>query len=216
MKRKFLGVAAIVVASLFGQKAMAQQGFNVSVKGAPQFGFLTSNPSNFSANNGKKALFGVGFGVGAGYGFTNNLGVGVDVLYSLQGQKYKGTNDQTIKQQLDYLKIPVMFTYNTDPSKTVSFIGKIGPQLSILTSSKFKPDGAPEVNTKSPYKSATFGGAALAGAQFKLDRQLYLTTAVRYDLDFTKAYDNDAVLPFYPGRHNSTLGLEVGLKYSFK
>ena len=215
MKRKFLGVAAIVAASLFGQKAMAQEGFNISVKGAPQFGFLVSNPNNYSANNGKKALFGAGFGVGAGYNFTNNLGIGLDVLYSLQGQKYKGTDGQTLKQQLDYVKIPLMFTYNGDPNKTVSFIGKIGPQLSILASSKYKPSDAPEVNTKSAYKSATFGGVALAGAQFKLDRQLFLTSAVRYDLDFTKAYDDNAVLPFYSGRHNSTLGLEIGLRYNF-
>ncbi len=59
---------------------------------------------------------------------------------------------------------------------------------------------------------------AAAGAQFKLQPKVYITTAVRFDYDFTNAEDKD-----YPGytagrskTYNSTAGLEVGLKYMIK
>lgn len=64
-------------------------------------------------------------------------------------------------------------------------------------------------------KKATFGGAAEAGIQLRMDRNLFLTAGVRFDVDFTNAEDKDYVS--YPaGRaktYNMTSGLEVGLKY---
>jgi hypothetical protein len=53
-------------------------------------------------------------GVSASYNFTDYLGVGLDVLYSNQGQKYKGTQSgipYTAKATLNYLKLPLLLPF---------------------------------------------------------------------------------------------------------
>ena len=113
-----------------------------------------------------------------------------------------------------------MYTYNSNPAKAVSFVGKIGPQLSILTTSKLTDKDGNDLieDTKSRYESATLGGVAIAGTQFKLSPRTFLSTAVRFDYDFTNAEDN-TYTGYNSGRavtYNSTIGLEVGLKYLLK
>ena len=85
-------VYAFAIASLFTTKINAQQGFSVNIKGAPQFSFLQNKDDNNASDYDQRATFNVGFGVGAGYNFTKNIGVGVDALYSLQGQRYTLNN----------------------------------------------------------------------------------------------------------------------------
>jgi hypothetical protein len=73
-------------------------------------------------------------------------------------------------------------------------------------------------NTKDRYKTTTFGGAAVAGVQYKLSTEFLLSTALRFDYDFTNAEDH-AYSGYTLGRaktYNSTLGLEVGLKFMIK
>ena len=59
---------------------------------------------------------------------------------------------------------------------------------------------------------------ASAGIQYKLQSNLYLTTAARFDHDFTNAEDD--TYAGYPASraktYNSILGLEIGLKYMLK
>ena len=217
MKKVLFSTALLL--SLAGlNQASAQKGFSLSVKGTPQFSWLQNSDDNDNSSFSRKTTFNAGFGIGGAYNFDNHFGVGLDVLYSLQGQKYDVQNKE-YKQKTDYLKIPVMFLYNTDPSRPVSFIAKLGPQLGILTSAKLNDgDGNELLDNKDSYKSITFGGVAVAGAQFRLNSTLYLTTALRYDYDFTNAEDN-SVAGYPSGRadtHNMTAGLEVGLKYLLK
>ena len=212
-------IYAFAFASLLTTKVNAQKGFSVSVKAVPQFSFMENKDDNNNGSFNRKADFNAAFGAGAGYNFTNYLGVGVDALYSLQGQRYS-LNGTEYNQKNEYVKVPVYFSYNTDASKAVSFIGKIGPQVSFLTNSKLDDkDGNKLVgDTKDRYKSATFGGMALAGVQYKLQSNLYLTTALRFDYDFTNAED-DGYSNYVAGRaktYNMTTGLEVGLKYILK
>lgn len=200
-------------------RVSAQQGFSVSVKGTPQFSFLQNKDDNNNNSYSRKATFNTNFGVGAGYNFDKYLGVGVDVLYSLQGQKYD-LNSIEYKQKINYVKVPVYFTYNSDASKIVSFIGKVGPQVSFLTDAKLTDNNSGKTldDTKDRYKTTAFGGAAVAGIQFKVQPQLYVTTAARFDYDFTNAEDKNYV-SYTAGRaktYNSTAGLEVGLKYLLK
>ncbi len=67
----------------------AQKGFNVSVKATPEFSFLLNKDDHDNNLYSSKATFNTNFGVGAGYNFTKNIGVAIDGLYSMQGQKYK-------------------------------------------------------------------------------------------------------------------------------
>lgn len=214
--KKFFIYAITISVLIISNKVSAQQGFSVSVKATPQFSFLQNEDDNNNNSYSRKATFNTNFGVGAAYNFDRYLGVEVDVLYSLQGQKYT-LNSIEYKQKVDYVKVPVYFTYNTDASKLVSFIGKVGPQVSFLTNAKLSDNNSGKTldDTKDRYKTATFDGAAVAGVQFKVQPQLYITTAARFDYDFTNAEDKDYA-SYIPGRaktYNSTAGLEVGLKY---
>jgi hypothetical protein len=127
----------------------------------------------------------------------------------LSGEEYN--------QKVNYVKVPVYFTYNTNPQKSISFSGKIGPQVSFLTTSKLTNDDGKDLvgDTNDRYEKATFGGAAEAGIQLRMDRNLFLTAGVKFDVDFTNAEDKDYTS--YPsGRaetYNMTSGLEVGFKY---
>src|SRR5690349_17096178 len=103
MKRIF-SVAFILAALAMNKQAHAQQGFSVSVKATPQFSFLQNKDDRNNNSIDQKATFNTNFGVGAGYNFTDKLGVGMDVVYSLQGQR-KQINGMTINQRLDYVKI---------------------------------------------------------------------------------------------------------------
>ena len=217
--KKFFIYALLLASSITITKVHAQQGFSVSVKATPQFSFLQNKDDNNYNNYSRKATFNTNFGIGAGYNFNKYLGVGVDALYSLQGQKYTLDNIK-YNQKINYIKVPVFFTYNSDASKIVSFIGKVGPQVSFLTDAKLTDNNNDKTldDTKDRYKTATFGGMAVAGAQFRVQPQLYITTAVRFDYDFTNAEDRN-YFTYTSGRaktYNSTAGLELGLKYMIK
>ena len=194
----------------------AQKGFNLSVKATPQFSFLLNKDDNDNNLYNSKATFNTNFGIGAGYNFTKNIGVAIDGLYSMQGQKYELSGEE-YNQKVNYVKVPVYFTYNTNPQKSISFSGKIGPQVSFLTTSKLTNDDGKDLvgDTNDRYEKATFGGAAEAGIQLRMDRNLFVTAGVKFDVDFTNAEDKD--FTSYPsGRaetYNMTSGLEVGFKY---
>ena len=213
---KKIYVSALLLAGLVFNKGYAQQGFSVSVKGTPQFSFLHNKDDNNNPNYSTKATVDASFGLGGEYGFDNHLGVGIDVLYSLQGQRYKLDNIE-YNQKVNYIKVPVYFTYNSDASKPISFIGKIGPQVSFITDANISDKNGNKIvsNTKDRYQTATFGGVVIAGAQYKIAKQTYLTTSARFDYDFTNAED-DKFSGYTAGRaktYNSTIGLEIGLKY---
>ncbi|MBS1567276.1 MAG: PorT family protein [Bacteroidetes bacterium] len=214
--KKILFSTALLLSLTALHQVQAQKGFSLSVKGIPQFSWLQNSDDNNNSSFSKKTTFNAAFGVGGAYNFDNHFGVGVDVLYSLQGQKYDLAGKE-YRQKTDYLKIPVMFLYNTDPTRPVSFIAKLGPQLGILTAAKVDDGNGNEIlDNKDAYKSVSFGGVAVAGVQFKLNSALYLTTAARYDYDFTNAEEDNSAAPGRASTHNMTAGLEVGLKYLLK
>jgi hypothetical protein len=207
---------SIMVMMAMTTNVNAQKGFNLSVKATPEFSFLLNKDDNDNSLYDSKATFNTNFGIGAGYNFTDNVGVAIDGLYSMQGQKYELSGNE-YNQKVNYIKVPVYFTYNSNPAKVISFSGKIGPQVSFLSTSKLTDNDGKDVadDTNDHYEKATFGGAAEAGIQIKLQSDLFLTTGVRFDVDFTNAEDKD--FTSYPaGRaktYNMTSGLEVGLKY---
>lgn len=209
---------SVMVMMAMTKNVNAQKGFNLSVKATPEFSFLLNKDDNDNHLYNSKATFNTNFGIGAGYNFTNRMGVAIDGLYSMQGQKYE-LSGQQYNQKINYIKVPVYFTYTSNSAKLISFSGKIGPQVSFLSTSKLTySNGKDSVgNTNARYEKATFGGAAEAGIQIKLQRDLFLTTGVRFDVDFTNAEDKNYTS--YPaGRaksYNMTSGLEVGFQYFF-
>lgn len=215
---KKIVIATLMVLSLAVTHSLnAQKGFSVSVKGTPQFSWMNNSDDNDNNSLNNKSKFGANFGLGTQYNFTNNIGVGLDVLYSLQGRKYDLAGKE-YDQKNEYIKIPLYFSYNTDPSKKIAFVGKLGPQLSILANSKLDGENLTKADTKDRYKDITFGGMANAGVQFAIASDIYLNTGIRYDYDFTNAED-DSYRSYPAGRaktYNSSIGLEVGLKYQLR
>src|SRR5258706_5246693 len=210
-------ITALAIAGLSNiDKVNAQQGFSVSIKAAPQFSFLQNKDDRNNSNYNNKATINASVGVGADYGFNNHLGAGFDALLSFQGQRYT-LNNVEYNQKVNYVKLPVYFIYNSGASKPISFIGKVGPQVSFVSDANFADKDGNKIiaDTKGRYKTTTFGGAAVAGVQYKLGKQTFLATALRFDYDFTNAED-DTYSGYTLGRaktYNSTMGLEVGFKY---
>lgn len=213
----FISLSVMMIMAMT-KNVSAQKGFNLSVKATPEFSFLLNKDDNDNSLHDSKATINTNFGIGAGYNFTDNVGVAIDGLYSLQGQKYE-LSGQDYNQKISYIKVPVYFTYNSNPQRPISFSGKIGPQVSFLSTSKLTNDDGKDVvsNTNDRFETTTFGGAAQAGIQIRLQRDLFLTTGVRFDVDFTNAEDEDyASYPAGPAKtYNMTSGVEVGLKYTF-
>ena len=212
MKTRLLSVFAIaLLASL--NTIQAQQQWSLSVKGTPHLAWMHNSDDNDLPGYESKSKFAANFGLGVEYAFSTKFGIGLDALYSLQGRKfdYSGTE---FNQKNDYIKIPLYASYKAPLGKSVAFVGKLGPQLSILTNSELKT-GNQQTDTKDQYKDLTFGGMANAGVEFALAKKILLSSAVRFDYDFTNAEDKE--FASYPaGRaktYNSTLGLEIGLKY---
>lgn len=218
MKNIFFKMAMVViVATAMTINSQAQQGLNVSVKATPLFSFLQNSDDSDNNAYEQDATFSTNFGLGVGYNFTDNLGVGLDVLYGLQGQKYT-LNNTEINQRVDYLKIPLYFSYNTDISESIGFYGKIGPQLNILTNAEYSTGGNDNfVDNKDSYEDITFGAMVNLGVQFRLSEELLLQTGLYFDYDFTNAENEDFVA--YPkGRaetYNMNAGIQLSLQYNF-
>jgi hypothetical protein len=213
----FISLSVMMIMAMT-KNVNAQKGFNLSVKATPEFSFLLNKDDNDNSLYDSKATFNTNFGIGAGYNFSDKIGVAIEGLYSLQGQKYE-LSGKDYNQKVNYVKVPVYFTYNSNSEKFISFSGKIGPQVSFLSTSKLTNNDGKDLvgDTNDRYEKTTFGGAAEAGIQLRMDRNLFLTAGVRFDADFTNAKDKDYAS--YPaGRaktYNMTSGLEVGFKYNF-
>lgn len=216
--KKYL-MSAAVVALLIGttSQANAQKGLNVSVKLTPQFSSLQNADDKDNKAIDKETTFRTNFGAGVGYNFTDNVGVGIDVLYSLQGQKMNVILLGDVDQKLGYIKVPLYLSYSSDVSNAIGLYGKIGPQLSFLSKSEVTTNGKNSIENKDKYQSTTFGMMANVGAQFRLIDNLSLQTGIYFDTDFTNAEDEDYIF-YTPNRantYNMNVGLQIGLKYQF-
>lgn len=216
--KKLVTSAALMIAALVSvnNTANAQKGFSVSVKGTPHLSWMLNSDDKDQNGYERKATFGASFGVGAAYNFNDNMGVGLDVLYSIQGQKSE-TAGIELNQKLNYLKVPVMFMYNTNPSAPVVFTAKIGPQLGVRLNSKITDKDNNDVigDANDMYESIDFGAVAGAGVRIALTEKFSLDAGLRFDYSFTNAEDKDYV-NYTQGRantNNMTAGVEVGLRY---
>jgi opacity protein-like surface antigen len=217
MKTKFnLFAMATLVAFLFaGQKTFAQQGFSFKASAGAQTSWIFNSDDSDVDGFSQKLYLHPAFTLGAGYNFTDNLGLGLDVMYSFQGRKYE-IDDVEGRLSMDYLKIPLYFHYNTNSAATWMFSANVGPQIGILTRAKaLDSDGNDLGDIKDSYKDMTFGAFASAGTEYKLTDNLNLFGLVRYDFDFSNCEDDEAT-GYVDGRassHNSSLGIQLGIRY---
>ena len=232
MKKKVFKVVLITSAIFISfNKADAQKGLQLGFEANPQASYLLNKADMDSKlYTGKTAINGH-FGVTGQYGITEKVGIGLNVLYSFQGDKYEWKDEERLKS-LQYLKIPLMLTLNLPMGDKMVFVGKIGPQLSILSDARLY-DGDRKIESshyKGAFVSTDFGGMISAGIGYKLNDNFTIDGAVRGDVGFVDAEDNDFTKNIHnpsdlitpspassprSATYNMTVGLTFGVRYTF-
>ncbi|MCX7652974.1 MAG: PorT family protein [Bacteroidia bacterium] len=229
MKKQSVWLSFLLLGGLY-----AQQGtIKVGAAFLPQSTWLLNqDDSDAGPELDYVSTWGFAGGITLGYNFTDYIGVGLDVLYSRQGQKYKGTEsgaDLTAQTSLNYLKLPLLLRFNSDPNSPVQFSFFLGPQLSLLTgykdeatfsagnnSEKLEVSGTKATYTISVppfpsytqeeeltapiYRSSNFGAALGLGVGIKLSDELLLSLHFRGDYSFGDVENKDAAIPH--GNHS--------------
>lgn len=236
MKKVKLMVAIFAIgANGISLRANAQEGIHIGVQGTPHMSWLMNKDDTDNKQFKSIATFNGAGGINFEYGIASDYGVGLHAMYSMQGQRYKFDGIE-YNRKVDYIKIPVFVFYTYEMNSTVSFIGKIGPQLGLLVSAKLtdKDGNALVSDQKTAYENFDVGGFAMAGFGFKLTDNFYLDALLQYDYAFTNAEStsyhaniNHPVLVNGNGgttalnasrakTYNMTAGLCIGLRYNIK
>jgi hypothetical protein len=153
--------------------------------------------------------------------------LGLTVLYSFQGQRYKFDGVEQIKK-LEYLKLPLMLIYYYEINPDWVFTGKISPQLDLLANAKLPDKDGNNIvsNQKNAYEDFDIAAVVSTGIGYKLNENLSLYVALRFDYGFADAenkdykkninHPNGAVTITRALTSNATGGLTVGLRYLIK
>lgn len=219
MKKSILFAAIAVAASVsISTSVKAQKGFYAGAQGVAQINIMFNETDANKPGADYKSKLGTSFGLSGGYNFTKNMGVGAEVMYATIKQRYMD-NSVRYTQKFNYLKIPVVFTYNTNPDRKFMFTAKAGPQVGILLKSGISGATDPKLNgsTKSQYKNVTFGAMVGTGVRMRMTDNIFLDAGLRVDGSFTNT-ENKHYHGYAAGRtksHDINVGLELGVKYFF-
>ena len=130
-------------------------------------------------------LVGFNGGVFLGLGFTDNLSLQPELVYSGQGFKetvtYNGTTYNGTQAE-GYFNVPVLLKYKLP----IGLYFETGPQLGILISAKVKVSGSSQ-DDKAGFKSTDFAWAVGAGFQIPATQ---LGIDVRYNIGLANIADN--------------------------
>ncbi|HAO47389.1 MAG TPA: porin family protein [Ferruginibacter sp.] len=211
-----LTTAVAILAAVSGVKA--QKGFYAGAQGAAQLSVMFNEADAEKPGADYRSKCGTSFGVTGGYNFNKHMGIGTEVTYASIKQRYID-NTVSYTQKFNYLKVPVLFTYNTNPARAVMFTAKAGPQLGILLKSSISGASNPSLNgnTRDQYEKLTFGAMAGAGVRVRLAEKIYFDAGLHVDGTISNTEDKD-----YKGyawnrskSHDLNAGLEAGVKYFF-
>lgn len=260
MIRSLIIIAALLF--VFSSSSFAQSGLQLGLRFNPEFtGIANSNDAAASPELEKTSHFGyLSFGIGALYNIDRNIGVGVDILFSREGQAFTGTfaggeaehqdaysaviatqlkqNSLPVKgdfealAELNYIKVPVMFSWATDNTAPIYFSILVGPQFNFLHGIALEVNGEDLEFPKSNftpdvlYNSMTIGGVLAFGAGFNVSSNMVLTARLRFDYGFGDAENKEVLVslkndnkfePFYPttrsSAHSESAGLMIGLDF---
>lgn len=189
----------IVLLLLAGNLASAQ---NLSF--GPMVGLNVTSLSGKPNSSSKAGLLAGGF---FNYSSKNWFGVGVQFLYNQAGAKLDAPTEEI---NLNYLQVPVLFTYYFAGQNTPgSFRPKLfaGPHANFLLNAKNK-----EGNDLNPngnfYKSTDFGVTLGGGFNCALQNQMWINVDARYGIGLTDATQAPNI-----NISNRGFGLTVGLSF---
>ncbi len=219
MKKAIL-LSMMSVAAIFtiATSVRAQQGFYAGAQIGDRLSYMFNQTDADKPGVDYKSNRGYAVGINAGYIFSKRMGIGTEITYSSTRQRYMDSGVQ-YTQNFQYLKVPVLFTYNSNPEKKIMFTAKAGPQVgmrlntSISKSTKSQLNG----NTNDQYEKFTYGALVGAGIRVRLNSSLYLDAGIHLDGSITNAEDTDYV-NYEAGRsktYDLNRGLECGFIYFF-
>ncbi len=213
MKAHKLLCTALLLGGLWAQ----ERAFRVGVALLPQNTWLLNqDDSDAGPELDYEVTWGFAGGLSASYHFSDYIGVGLDVLYSRQGQKYKGTvagTAYTAQTNLNYLRLPLLLRFSTDPEAPVQFNAFLGPQLSLLLSYQDKVQAristqevsgttitttitgmgsSTENLDQTIYKKSLFGGVFGLGMGIRAGESILITIHFRGDYAFGDAENKEA------------------------
>lgn len=129
-----------------------------------------------------EATLGFGFGLIAGYYFSDYIGVQAELIYSTITQKTRD-QDREYKINLRYVNIPLMLSLNTGKSKFVNLNVVGGPQVGFNVGSSLASSGPIDTTSSNPVLSVKKGDIGLAygvGVDFGLNPDRTLRLALGY------------------------------------
>ncbi len=193
----------------------AQKGVYVGAQVAPLLSVTFNGDDVNNTGMDYKAKTSYAAGLSAGYNFSKHFGAGVELMYTVEKQSYKD-NLSGYTEKFQYLKIPVVLTYNTNPDALVMFTAKAGPQLGIMMKSTVS-DAYNHSPEKDKYNSLHLGAMAGAGISLRLTDQVRVNTGLRFDGSITNLESKEYRQGFTsrPDTHHINAGIEVGIKYQF-
>lgn len=132
---RYLLIALLITS----ESTSAQPAWDVIIKATPQLSWMLNETETKMQGFKRKTYVSTSFGIETSYHFNSNAGVGIEGLYSMQGQRFE-EDGLAFTQRITYLKLPITFYYIANPHDKITLSGRLGPQLSILTGAKLKRD----------------------------------------------------------------------------
>ncbi len=226
----------VLLLSIVCSTVWAQQGFHIGYKVAPQSTWMFNGDNSDNANYRYVSTWGVAHGPSLAYWFKPTVGVGFDLIFSKQGQKFEVQKESDFTNQLTlrYLKLPILLHFSSDPEQPVQFVGQFGPQFAFLTKGELEVEqtipGFPPIipssepyDVKDAYKSTNIGMVLGFGIGTNFGTEfLAMTVQLRFDFAFTDAEQKETGDWYYysspdpderPTTFNTTGGIEIGFKY---
>lgn len=209
MKKLTMVIALICAVSV---ASFAQKGLHAGLRIIPQSTWMfNSDDSDAGASFDYVSTWGLAIGPSIDYHFTDGVGVGVDIIFSRQGQKFE-TFGVEAKKDLKYLKLPILLNFNSDPEAVVYFQGSIGPSIGFLTSAKLlDADGDEVADIEDVHNNINFSIVFGFGVGFNVHENFKIHTGFRFDASPLNAEDEDNV----PSSRATTRNINGGLELSF-
>ena len=192
--KKFLVIAAMVLASATSFAQQAAGSFSVTPKVGLNIASLTDNKDS-------DPRFGLAAGAEFMYQASDIVGVSFGAIYSMQGCKIKNSD---VKYNLDYINIPILANYYV----AKGFAVKAGIQPAFKVSSKIK-DGGESADIKG---LKSFDLAIPLGLSYEISN---FVIDARYNLSLTKIADDfteDGVK--YEYGKNQVIQITLGYKFA--
>lgn len=210
-KRLFYTLCIIIFSkgALFGQTTYA------GIRLVPQASWIMNKTDASKKGFKSQVKKGIAFGAGIGTNISDKMGVGVDLLYSMEGREYK-IDSITYTNSNSYIKLPLLVTY-TKGYDDLRFVAKIGPQLGFLTGSQSKSDKKNDVSvdTKEKYAKIVPGIVLSASALYVISDDFMVDAGLRFDRAILNS-ENESFAGYSGSRKkafNQTLGFQISLNY---